>query len=78
MKAVLLKLIWLYQATLSGFLGQKCRFYPSCSNYAFESIERFGSLQGSKLAVKRLCKCHPFNPGGVDLVPVSVYQDQEK
>ena len=77
MKAILLKLIWLYQATVSGFLGQTCRFYPSCSNYALESIERFGSLKGTRLAIKRLCKCHPLNPGGVDLVPGDVCEGQE-
>ena len=78
MKAILLKLIWLYQATLSGFFGQRCRFYPSCSNYAMESIEKHGSLKGTVLAIKRLCKCHPFNPGGVDLVPGPVCESHEK
>ena len=71
MKPILLKLIWIYQATISGFLGQRCRFYPSCSHYAMESIEKHGVVLGTTLATKRICKCHPFHPGGVDLVPDS-------
>ncbi|MBQ60954.1 MAG: membrane protein insertion efficiency factor YidD [Gammaproteobacteria bacterium] len=77
MKVFLLKLIWLYQATLSGFLGQRCRFYPSCSEYASESITRFGVLSGSGLAIKRVCRCHPFDRGGVDLVPDLASEERE-
>ena len=62
-------LIRFYQIVLSPFVGQHCRFYPSCSNYALEAIQRHGSARGSWLAVKRLCRCHPWHPGGVDPVP---------
>jgi putative membrane protein insertion efficiency factor len=65
-------LIWmvrLYQIILSPFLGRVCRFEPSCSRYAVACLEGHGALRGSLLSVKRLCKCHPFHPGGVDLPP---------
>ncbi len=61
--------IRLYQWTLSPFLGRQCRFYPTCSHYAHEAIEEFGAFHGSVLAARRLGRCHPFHPGGVDLVP---------
>ena len=62
-------MIRLYQLTLSSFIGGQCRFYPSCSNYALEAINRHGSLHGTFLTVSRICKCHPLHPGGVDPVP---------
>lgn len=58
-----------YQWTLSPMLGARCRFYPSCSCYAHEAVERHGALHGLWLAVKRLSRCHPFSPGGYDPVP---------
>ncbi len=58
-----------YQLGLSPYLPQRCRFYPTCSRYALEAIERFGAIRGGYLAIRRICKCHPFHPGGVDLVP---------
>jgi putative membrane protein insertion efficiency factor len=61
--------IRLYQWTLSPYLGRQCRFYPTCSHYAHEAIEEFGAVRGSVLAARRLGRCHPFHPGGVDLVP---------
>lgn len=69
MKAVLLALIRLYQLTLSRALPPTCRFEPSCSQYGYQAIERFGALRGGWMAVKRLARCHPFNPGGYDPVP---------
>lgn len=69
LKGMLLTLIRIYQSTLSLSLGPCCRFYPSCSAYALESIERFGIKWGIWLSFKRLLRCHPFNPGGYD--PVS-------
>ncbi len=46
-----------------------CRFYPSCSNYAYEAVERYGTLQGGKLSIKRILRCHPLHPGGHDPIP---------
>lgn len=69
MKWILLILIRLYQCLISPLIGPACRFYPSCSQYAFEAVTKYGSLKGSFLAVKRVLKCHPFNPGGFDPVP---------
>ncbi len=58
-----------YQILISPILGHRCRFLPSCSHYATEAINTFGTAKGSYLAVKRICRCHPFNPGGFDPVP---------
>jgi len=69
MKIIVLSTIKLYQNTISRALPPVCRFEPSCSHYAYEAIERYGLLQGGWLAIKRLCRCHPFNPGGYDPVP---------
>lgn len=69
MKTILLLLVRAYQLGLSPFLGQNCRFYPSCSQYAVEALTEHGALKGSLLAATRLCKCHPWHPGGVDPVP---------
>jgi uncharacterized protein len=62
-------LIRVYQWTLSPLIGPACRFYPSCSQYALQSVLRFGLLHGSWLSVKRLGRCHPWHPGGFDPVP---------
>mgnify|MGYP006287859433 CR=1 FL=1 len=62
-------LIRLYQVTLSPLVGNRCRFYPTCSQYADEAIAVHGPLRGSWLAVKRLCRCQPFCQGGFDPVP---------
>jgi len=62
-------LIRLYQWTLSPLLGPTCRFHPSCSNYALEAMTRFGLMRGCWLAMRRLGRCHPWNPGGFDPVP---------
>jgi putative membrane protein insertion efficiency factor len=69
MKNIALFLIRCYQVLLSPLLGGHCRFYPSCSNYTYEAIKKHGLLKGIFLGGKRLLKCHPFHPGGVDLVP---------
>lgn len=58
-----------YQWFISPLLGPRCRFYPSCSHYALEALETHGVLKGSWLSVKRIGRCHPGNPGGIDLVP---------
>jgi putative membrane protein insertion efficiency factor len=61
--------IRVYQWTVSPLLGRRCRFHPSCSEYALEAIRRFGPIRGGWLAVKRLGRCHPWHPGGFDPVP---------
>lgn len=65
-------LVWVlraYQLAISPMMGQSCRFYPSCSNYAIEALRTHGAARGGFLAARRICKCHPWNDGGVDLVP---------
>jgi putative membrane protein insertion efficiency factor len=69
MKKSILFLIRGYRSVLSPFLGQHCRFHPSCSIYTYEAIEKYGLLKGMILGTKRLLRCHPFHPGGVDPVP---------
>ncbi|MDH3356056.1 MAG: membrane protein insertion efficiency factor YidD [Desulfobacteraceae bacterium] len=62
-------LIRAYQFILSPILAPACRFYPTCSEYAYQSIVRYGLLKGFLLALKRIFRCHPFHPGGIDPVP---------
>ncbi|MES2295564.1 MAG: membrane protein insertion efficiency factor YidD [Pseudomonadota bacterium] len=69
MKRLLVALLRAYQILLSPMLGQNCRFYPTCSNYAIEALRVHGAARGTWLAARRVCKCHPWNEGGVDLVP---------
>ncbi|NGX61955.1 MAG: putative membrane protein insertion efficiency factor [Chlamydiae bacterium] len=71
MKTLLKGFLRLYQLTISPFLGPCCRFYPSCSEYAHEALETHGTIRGTWLTLKRLAKCGPWHPGGVDLVPDS-------
>ena len=66
---LLVKMVRLYQLTLSPFIGGQCRFYPTCSAYAITAIDRHGALRGVWLAAKRIGKCQPLHPGGVDEVP---------
>ncbi|MEL7449206.1 MAG: membrane protein insertion efficiency factor YidD [Pseudomonadota bacterium] len=69
MRSPLVLLIRVYQRVLSPLMAPSCRFYPTCSSYAIEAIERHGHLRGTWLAVRRLVRCHPWHPGGVDPVP---------
>ena len=69
MRALLIALIRGYQWFISPLLGNQCRFYPSCSEYAREAIERHGAVRGVWLAIRRVARCHPWHPGGVDPVP---------
>ena len=68
MRRLPMALIRAYQLTFSRVLPPMCRFYPSCSQYAYEAISRHGIIRGGWLAAKRLARCHPFNPGGYDPV----------
>lgn len=69
MKNVVLALLRAYQYLLRPLLGANCRFYPSCSDYAREAVERHGVLKGLWLALRRIGRCHPYHPGGFDPVP---------
>jgi uncharacterized protein len=69
MRRILIFLIRVYQWTISPFLGNICRFYPSCSHYSAGAFEKHGVLRGFYLTLKRLLKCHPWHPGGHDPVP---------
>ncbi|MCK4224693.1 MAG: membrane protein insertion efficiency factor YidD [candidate division Zixibacteria bacterium] len=61
--------IRIYQNTLGLMFPPSCRFHPSCSEYAIEALKKFGLIKGGWLSVKRISRCHPFNPGGFDPLP---------
>jgi putative membrane protein insertion efficiency factor len=69
MRWILIALVRGYQGVLSPLLPPSCRYYPTCSAYAVEALQRYGAWRGSWLAVKRIGRCHPFRPGGFDPVP---------
>jgi putative membrane protein insertion efficiency factor len=69
MRRLLILLIKAYRLLLSPWLGAHCRFHPTCSCYAITAIERFGVLRGILMATRRLSRCHPWHPGGIDPVP---------
>ena len=69
MRWFLIGLIKVYRFLLSPWLGGHCRFHPTCSCYAITAIERYGALRGSAMAIRRLLRCHPWHPGGIDEVP---------
>lgn len=69
MKLLLLVLVRLYRRLISPLLGKNCRFHPTCSAYAEQALLTHGAVRGSWLAVRRVGRCHPFNPGGYDPVP---------
>ncbi|ERJ92189.1 membrane protein insertion efficiency factor YidD [Selenomonas sp. oral taxon 892] len=69
MKRVLLLLIQFYRAAVSPLTLPTCRYYPTCSAYAMEAIERYGARRGGWMALRRILRCHPFHPGGYDPVP---------
>ena len=62
-------LIRAYQVILSPLLGRHCRFHPTCSSYALDAVRMHGAARGSALALRRIARCHPWSPGGVDPVP---------
>ncbi|MCP5267608.1 MAG: membrane protein insertion efficiency factor YidD [Zoogloeaceae bacterium] len=69
MKRVFILLIRFYQLAISPLLGRRCRFFPSCSEYTTEAIQKHGAWKGLRLGVKRISRCHPWHPGGYDPVP---------
>jgi uncharacterized protein len=69
MKLLALGMIRLYKMTLSKVLPPSCRFHPSCSEYTYQAIDKYGVLKGSWMGFKRILRCNPFNPGGYDPVP---------
>lgn len=68
-KKLFILLIRFYQKFISPLTPPSCRFYPTCSHYGIEAIERFGPIKGTWLTIKRIVKCQPFHPGGFDPVP---------
>jgi uncharacterized protein len=64
--SILIAMIWLYQVTLSPLLGQACRFEPTCSRYMVESLRKYGLVKGLGRGLRRIARCHPWNPGGYD------------
>lgn len=68
-KRALQGMIRLYQRYISPLKGKTCRYHPTCSQYAYEAIEKHGAIKGTGLAIKRIGRCHPFAPGGYDPVP---------
>lgn len=68
-KKILISVIRFYQVVISPIKPPSCRFYPTCSHYGLEAVQRFGALKGGWLTLRRILKCHPFHPGGIDPVP---------
>ena len=71
-------LIKAYQKLISPALGQRCRFYPSCSHYCIDALNEHGMVHGLWLGLKRICKCHPLHPGGFDPVPQPRHESTEE
>jgi len=69
MKPIIIVLIKFYRKYISPLLGPNCRFYPSCSAYMMEAVERYGAIKGVWIGTKRLVRCNPFSKGGYDPVP---------
>jgi putative membrane protein insertion efficiency factor len=68
-RRIVMGLIRFYQRFISPALPPSCRYYPTCSEYTFQAVEKYGVLKGGWLGAKRLLRCHPFHPGGYDPVP---------
>lgn len=73
----LLALVWLYRKLVSPMLGANCRFEPSCSAYAETALRRYGAFRGGWLALRRICRCHPWGGSGYDPVPQRGGRDRE-
>lgn len=77
MKWLPILLIRIYQVVLSPLLGGRCRFHPTCSQYAIQSLEKHGLFKGLWLATRRILSCHPFHPGGLDPVPETLKRSRK-
>lgn len=77
MKYILIQILKGYKYFISPLLGNRCRFYPSCSEYMMTAIDRFGIFKGIGLGIKRLGRCHPGSEGGVDYVPENNNQEND-
>ncbi|MCL6573240.1 MAG: membrane protein insertion efficiency factor YidD [Bacillus sp. (in: Bacteria)] len=77
LKKAFLAIIRFYQLVISPLKPPTCRFYPTCSHYGLEAVQRFGALKGGWLTIKRILKCHPFHQGGMDPVPKK-WNEEEK
>ncbi|MDW0116043.1 membrane protein insertion efficiency factor YidD [Sporosarcina thermotolerans] len=75
MKTILIGLIKIYQKIISPLTPPTCRFYPTCSHYGVEAIQKHGAMKGSWLAIRRISKCHPFHEGGFDPVPERINKE---
>jgi len=69
MRKLLIHFLHFYQWALSPYLGSNCRYYPTCSQYALDALEKYGATHGSWMAIKRVLRCHPWHAGGYDPVP---------
>lgn len=69
MKHIFIYIVKFYQKAISPLMPPTCRFLPTCSSYSLQAYERFGAIKGTYLTIRRIIKCHPFHPGGIDLVP---------
>jgi uncharacterized protein len=69
LKQLFLALIKFYRLVISPLKPPTCRFYPTCSEYGLQAIRKYGAIRGGYLTIKRIMKCHPFHPGGIDYVP---------
>jgi putative membrane protein insertion efficiency factor len=69
MKLLVLAVLRLYKKTLSPLLGTHCRYYPTCADYMFQAVEKYGAARGIFFGLKRLLRCHPFHAGGLDPLP---------
>ena len=69
MRWILIFVVRGYQTVISPLMPPACRYYPTCSNYALEALEKYGAWRGGWMAARRILRCHPFRPGGFDPVP---------